>query len=111
MNSPVPSETLITLLSYELFIKPVVSAISLLSQILGLDSNIIVFEVMLGILLYSSQSKVGIKFDEFLVGEINSQLEKFHLDNHSRYQVYLFAIIVSSNWQTLEDMDLEVFKD
>ena len=65
-------KTLVTPLSSELFINPVVSAISLLSQILGLYSNIMVFEVMLGILLYLSQYEVGINFDEFLAREINS---------------------------------------
>ena len=82
-----------------------------MSQILGIDSDIMVFEVMLGILLYPSQSKVGIKFDELLVEEINSHLDKFHLDKHFRYRVYLFSNIVNSNQRTLEDMDPEVFKD
>ena len=80
-------------------------------QILGLDSDSMVSEVMLGILLYLSQYASGIKFDDFLVGEINSKLEKFDLDKHFRYQVYLFSIIVSFNRQTLEVMDPEVFKD
>ena len=97
LNTPVASETLITPLSSKLFIKPVVSTISLLSQILGLDSDNMVSEVVLGILLYLSQYKVGIKFDDFLAGEINSYLEKFDLDKHFRYQVYLFFIMVSSN--------------
>ena len=78
---------------------------SLLIQILGLNSNIMVSEVMLGILLYLSQFEAAIKFYDFLAEEINSQLEKFHLDKHFRYQVYLFSIIVSSNRKTLEDMD------
>ena len=94
-----------------MFIKYVVSSISLLSKILGLDSDIMVSEVMLGILLNLSQSEEGIKFDEFLAREINYQLEKFHLDKHFIYQVYLFSIIVSSNRKTLEDMDPKVFKD
>ena len=67
LNTPVPSDTLITPLSSQLFINPVVSSISLLSQILGLDSDNMVSEVMLGILLYLSQSASGINFDEFLV--------------------------------------------
>ena len=70
-----------------------------------------VFEVMLGILLYLSQFEARIKFDDLLAGEINSHLEKFDLDKHFRYQVYLFAIIVISNRQTLEVMDPKVFKD
>ena len=97
LKTPIPAETLITPLSSELFIKPIVSSIYLLSQILGLDSDIMVFEVVLGILLHLSQSEVGIKFDDFFTKEINSQLEKFHLDKHFRYQVHLFSIIVSSN--------------
>ena len=97
LNTPVPSETLITPLSSELFINHVVASISLLSQILFLDSDIMVSEVMVGILLHLSKSEAGIKFDEFLVGEINSHLEKFHLDKIFRYQAYLFSIIVSSN--------------
>ena len=105
LKTLVPVETLFTPLSYELFINPVISCISLLSQILGLDSDIMVSEVMLGILLHLSQYEVGIKFDEFLDGEINSQLDKFDLDKHFRYRVYLFSIIVSSNRWTLEVMD------
>ena len=85
LNTPVPSESLITPLSSKLFIKHVVSTISLLSQILGIDNDIMVFEVMLGILLHLSQSEARIKFDDFLVGEINSQLEKFDLDKHFGY--------------------------
>ena len=85
LNTPVPSETLITPLSFEMFINLVVSTISLLIQILGLDSDSMVSEVMIGILLYLSQSKEKIKFDDFLVGEINSHLEKFDLDKHFRY--------------------------
>ena len=65
-----------------------VSAISLLSQILSLNSDSMVSEVMLGILLYLSQSTSGIKFDDFLAEEINSQLEKFDLDKNFRYQMY-----------------------
>ena len=64
---------------------PVVSAISHFIQILGLDSDSMVFEVMLGILPYMSQYTSGIKFNDFLAGEINSQLERFDLDKHFRY--------------------------
>ena len=110
-KSPVPSKTLITPLSSKLFINPVVSDISLLSQILALDSDSTVSKVMLGVLLFSSQSTSGIKFNDFLSKEINSQLEKFDLNKHFRYQVYLFSIIVDSNWKKLEVMDLDVFKD
>ena len=98
LNTPVLSETLITPLSFKLFLNPVVSAISLLSQILGLDRNIMVSKVMLGILLHPIQYEAGIKFDEFFPEEINSHLENFDLDKHFSYQVYLFSIIVSSNW-------------
>ena len=111
LNTPAPSDTLITPFSSKLFINPIVSTISLLIQILGLDSNIMVYEVMLGIHLYLSQYEAGIKFDEFLAREINYHLGNFDLDNHFRYQVYLFSIIVNSNQQTLEDMNPEVFKD
>ena len=82
MNTPVPSETLVTPLSSELFINSVVSTISLLIQILGLDSDIMVFEVMLAILLHLIQYERGIKFDEFLDEEMNSQIENFYLDKH-----------------------------
>ena len=80
LNTPVPSETLITPLSSKFFINPVSSAFSHLIQILGLDSNIMVSEVMIGVLLYLSQYASGIKFDDFLAEEIHSQLEKFDLD-------------------------------
>ena len=85
LKTLVPSETLITPLSSELFINPVISSFSLLTQILGLDSNSMVSKVILGILLYLSQYEAGIKFDDFLAGEINSQLEKFDLDKNFRY--------------------------
>ena len=110
LKTTVPLDTLINPLSFEMFINPTVSSMSFLSQILGLNSDSMVSKVILGILLYLSQSASGIKFNEFLDGEINSQLEKFDLDKHFRYQVYLFSIIVSSNRQTLEVMDIEVFK-
>ena len=97
LKTPVPIETIITPLSYELFIKPVIVAIYLLSEIVGLDSDIMVSEVMLCILLYLSQSEARINFNEFLAREINSHLEKFHLGKHFRYQVYLFSIILCSN--------------
>ena len=111
MNTPVPSETLITPLSSKLFINLVISTISLLSQSLGLDSDGMVSKVILGILLHLSQYEVGIKFNESLAGEINSHLEKFYFNKHFRYQVYLFSIIVDSNWKKLEVMDPELFKD
>ena len=105
LKNPVPLESLITPLSSELFINPVVSTISLLSKILGLDSDIMVSEVMLGILLYLSHFEAGVKLNEFLDEVMNSHLEKFHLDKHFRYQVYLFSIIASSNRHTLKVMD------
>lgn len=84
---------------------------SLLSQILGLDDYSKVTEVMLGVFLYLSRCEVGIKFDEFLAGEINSQLVNFHLVKHLRYQVYLFTLIVFSNRKSLESMDSKIFKE
>ena len=67
LNYPNPLETLITPLSSKLFINPAISAISL-----GHDSDSMVSKVMLGILFYLSQYEAGIKFDDFLAGEINS---------------------------------------
>ena len=59
-----------------LFIEPIHVAFSLLSQILGLDNDMLVIEVMIGTLCLVSQSKqdICLNFDEFLVEKIHCQL-------------------------------------
>ena len=59
-----------------LFSEPIQAIFSLMSQILGLDSDQIVTEVMVGTLYLVSQSKEqhSFNYDEFIVERITSQL-------------------------------------
>lgn len=66
---------------------------------------------MLGLFIYLSRFGTKcINFDEFLAEEINSQLANFCQVCHFRYQVYLYAFIISSNKQFLEEMESKLFK-
>ena len=62
------------------FTEPIQAIFSLLSQIIGLDSDQSITEVMIGTLYLVSQSKEknGFKYEEFLVEIITPQLENFH---------------------------------
>jgi len=78
---------------------------SLLSQILGLNSDQFVTEVMIGTLYLVSQSKEQhhFKYDEFLVERITLQLENLHNSrNIFRYQTLLMLIVINRNLQTLQ---------
>ena len=59
---------------------PIQAIFSLLSQILGLDSDQSLIEVMVGILYQVSQSNEhkAYRYEEFLAEIITSQLEKFN---------------------------------
>ena len=89
------------------FIEPIQAILSLLSQILGLDSDQSITKVMIGTLYLVSQSKEqnGFKYEEFLVERITSQLEKNHNSSKIfRYQTLLMLIVINSNLQTLQQM-------
>lgn len=62
------------------FLKPIQAILSLLSEILGLDSDRSVTEVMIGTLYLVSQFKEhrSFRYEEFLVERITSQLENFN---------------------------------
>ena len=111
LKTSASSKTLTTPIPSKLFINPIRSVVSLSIQILYLDNDSMVTEVMLGTFLYLSQFEAVIKFEKFLARGINSQLGKFHLDKHFKYQVYVFSIIVSSNRKSLEGMEPYVFKE
>ena len=83
-----------------------------MSQILALDNDQLVTKVMVGTLYLVSQSKEQhyFKYDEFLVERITSQRENFHNSgNIFRYQTLLILIVINSNLQTLQQMQLEFF--
>ena len=87
-----------------LFIEPIQVVFSLLSQILGLDSDRLVTKVLIGTLYLVSQSKneVCLNYDEFLVEKITSQLDNFHSSGKIfRYQTLLMMIVINRNLQTL----------
>ena len=89
------------------FFEPIQDIFFLMSQILGLDSDQLVTEVMVGTLYLVSQSKEQhcFKYDEFLVERITSQLKNFHNSgNIFRYQTLLMLIVINSNLQTLQQM-------
>ena len=70
-----------------IFQDPFQSLFSLMSQVLGLDDDRLVFEVMIGCLLEVSHSKSPkcLNFGEFLAEKIHSQLENFHLEKTFRF--------------------------
>ena len=99
----VSSETLTPSFQSQLCVDAICSSVALLSQILGSNDDSKVTKVMLGVFVYLSQSGAKcLNFDEFLAGKINSLLVNFHLVRHFRYQVYLYALMISSNKQVLE---------
>ena len=63
-----------------LFIKTIQVIFALLSQILGLDSDQLVIEIMVGTVCLISQSmkEFSLNFDQFLVDRNSYQLEHFH---------------------------------
>jgi hypothetical protein len=82
------------------FIEQIQAILSLLSQIIGLNSNQFVTKVMIGTLYLVSQSKEqnSFRYEEFLVERITSQLENFHSSGKIfRYQTLLMLIVVNNN--------------
>ena len=97
-----------------LFLEPIQAIFSLMSHILGLDSDQLVTKVMVGTLYFVSQSKEQhcFNYDEFLIGRISSQLENFHSSRKVfRYQTLLMSIVINRNLQTLHQMGPEFFVD
>ena len=87
-----------------LFTEPIQAIFSLMSQILGLYSDQLVIEAMVGTLCLVSQSKekICINYDEFLVERMSSQLDNFHSSGKVfRYQTLLMLIVINNNLQTL----------
>ena len=89
---------------------------SLLSRILGLDSDQSVTEVMIGTrtlhLVSQSKKQNGFRYEEFLVERITFQLENFH--NSSKifiYQTLLMLIVINNNLQTLHQMQPKFFAE
>ena len=79
-----------------------------LSQILGLDGDKSVKEVMVGNLWLVSESKKEfcLKYDEFVVERISSQLDNFHsLGKIFTYQTLLMLIVINDNLQTLHQTE------
>ena len=89
-------------LSY--FLDPIQAIFSLLSQILGSDSDQLVTEVMVGTLYLVSQSQEPriFRYEEFLVDIITSQLDNFNNSGKIfRYHTLLILIVINNNIQTL----------
>ena len=73
---------------------------SLLSQILGLDSDQLVTEVMAGTICLISQStkEFTLNFDQFMVDKISYQLEHFHSKGKVfNYKILLLLIVITEN--------------
>ena len=88
-----------------LFIEPIQVVFNLLSQILGLDSHRYVTKVIVGTVCLVSQSRkeFALKFDEFLVERISSQLKNFHNDGKVfNYQTLLLLIVITENLPSLQ---------
>ena len=79
--------------------------ISLMSQFLGLDTDryaiemlmILLFRVSIGQYESQSSQSVCLKFDEFLVESIHSQLVNFHNTIFFRFQSYLVRMFLFFN--------------
>ena len=83
-----------------LFIETIQVIFSLLSQILGLDSDRFVTEVMVGIVFLVSQSikEFALSFDQYLVDKISYQLEHFHSKGKTfNYQTLLLLMFITEN--------------
>jgi hypothetical protein len=89
------------------FLDPIQAIFSLLSQILGSESDQLVKKVMVRTLYLVSQSQEPriFRYEEFLVNRITSQLENFNNSGKIfRYQTLLILIVINNNLQTLKQM-------
>ena len=84
--------------------------ISLMSHFLGLDTDMYVAKLLMSWLYIistiqtDSQSSqlVCLKFDEFLVESIHSQLVNFHSTKHFNFQSYLVRMLLLFNEENLQ---------
>ena len=86
------------------FIDPIQAIFSLLSQVLGSDSDQLVTKVMVGTLILVSQfTKPRVfRYEQFLVERITCQLENFKNSGKVfQYQTLLILIVINNNLQTL----------
>ena len=82
------------------------AAVTLLSQILGLDTNYEVTETMRGFFLYLDRpGTTPLRFDEYFSKEICFQLSNFSKIYHLRYQAYLYALIIHAKREALAITD------
>ena len=106
-----PVENLSVPFSSKLCLPVIGAAVTLLSQILGSDTNSEVTEAMLGIFLYLDRpGTTSLRFDEYLAKEICFQLSNFSKIYHFRYQAYLYALIIHAKIGALAITDPETFK-
>ena len=97
-----------------LLIETIQVVFALLSQILGLDTDQLVTEVMVGTFCLISQStkEFTLNFDQFLVDRISYQLEHFHIEGKVfSYQTLLLLIVITENLTELRQIELVNFLD
>ena len=97
-----------------LLIETIQAFFALLSQILGLDSDKLVTEVMVGVVCLVNQSKkeFALNFDQFLVEKISSQLENFHIEGKVlNYHTLLLLMAVTENLTDLIQIEPMHFSD
>ena len=97
-----------------LFIDQIQAIFALLSQILGLDSDIYVTKFMVGTVCLVSQSRkeFALNFDELLVERISSQLKNFHGDGKNfNYQTLSLLMVITENLPSLQQMESVFFSD
>ena len=96
------------------FLDPIQAIFSLLSHILGSDSDHLVTKVMVGTLYLVSQSQEPriFRYEEFLVDIITSQLDNFNNSGKIfRYHTLLILIVINNNLQTLQQMQPTYFAE
>jgi hypothetical protein len=95
----------------ELCLPAIRAAVTLLSQILGLDVNSEVTETMMGFFLYLDRPGTApLRFDDYLIKEISFQLANFSKIYHFRYQAYLYALVIHAKREALAIIDPVTFK-
>ena len=97
-----------------LFIETIHVVFALLSQILGLDSDKLVTEVIVGVVCLVSQStkELSLNFDQFLVEIISSQLENFHTKERVfNYQTLLLLMVITEKIIDLRLIERVNFSD
>jgi hypothetical protein len=96
------------------FLDPIQAIFSLLSQVLGSDSDQIVIEVIVRTLILVSQftePKV-FRYEQFFVERITSQLENFNNSGKVfRYQTLWILIVINNNLQALQQTQPLYFTD